>query len=711
MFYVKSYGIQLIWLPGLLLGGCQPQLCVGEDEDSGVVQAVASAPSQGVTLAQREWSLQEKILASSSHQGTTSTDVEVVSMIIDREEHLLRKFEQRYEEQTNHPDIALSLNNLGVAFTKLGKLHEGLEYQKRSLKMYQELYSDQPHPDLVASLDNVSRAYQALGEDLTALDYLDKALSMRQNLEGYGPSVEVAMSLNNAGMAHQALGQLPKARDYFTQALAMYEVLPNYQPRSATLARVLNNVGKVYQALGEDQKALDHLERAVDMFGALYGETDHLDMVFSLTSMGVAYERLGDVEKGINCQIQALEMRKQLLCNKGLLVQEDHQPSVEASSTPPDEVKSGCESSLSVPVRPEGAPSMPVSSEFDSGRLVASLYAPQKDPETASSVNLPEDPFKKLKTEELEALVVRAQAELQLRSGKQHQLSQHAQGGLEAKPYGAPLKVKSSASPQPTLVASQPVLSAATQEFMFGAKAWKEYFGVTVGSEPSLPENIEAILNSTAPFTLDGETTPQRIRDNHLLVLIPAKVNGESYSLTKLGELVKRYFPGNGNKEGYRDYADDVRKQFGGASPSKSYWLLLTRSVLSGSRESYSDQKAMIQKYSRQGYDLPSGLEAATGILLHYARHRERLFGDNSRSKTYTRCTDTELVVGKWPIVVGGFGASGLGVHSHRLHDIIVFAALLVAGSYRPLDIGTLACVGVGSLAFELWELGGWIVS
>ncbi len=210
------------------------------------------------------------------------------------------------------------------------------------------------------------------------------------------------------------------------------------------------------------------------------------------------------------------------------------------------------------------------------------------------------------------------------------------------------------------------LLPAEASEVAFGAAAWKEYFGVDVGEEPALPENIEELLDGKAPFTLDGERTPQRIRDNHLLVLIPAKVNGKPFSLTKLGELVKRYFPGN--KEGYREYADSVRKQFGSKTPGKPYWMLLTRTVLSGSRdENYSAQKTMMQKYSRQGYGLPSSLEAATGILLHYARHRERLYGDNSW--TYTCCTATELVGGKWPLFVGGFGASGLYVHSLGLYD------------------------------------------
>ncbi len=203
-------------------------------------------------------------------------------------------------------------------------------------------------------------------------------------------------------------------------------------------------------------------------------------------------------------------------------------------------------------------------------------------------------------------------------------------------------------------------------EEAFGAKAWKDYFGVKVDDEPALPSNIEDILNVKAPFKLDNETTPQRIRDNHVLFLVPSRVNGKSYSLTKLGELVKRYF--SSNKEGYRYYDSTVRSQFGGKTPSKSYWCLLTRTVLSGSRsKNYSDQKALLSQYSRQGYGLPSGLEASTGIMVHYARSRERLYGD--APWTYTRCAAEELVGGKRPLLVGGFGASGLFVARNVLSD------------------------------------------
>ncbi len=241
---------------------------------------------------------------------------------------------------------------------------------------------------------------------------------------------------------------------------------------------------------------------------------------------------------------------------------------------------------------------------------------------------------------------------------------------------------------------------SALPEEAFGAKAWKEYFGVKVDDEPALPRNIEAILNKKAPFTLEHETSPQRIRDNHVLFLVPSQVNGEPLSLNKLGELSKHYFPGN--EEGYRHYDSTVRSQFGGKTPSKSYWCLLTRTVLSGSRsKNYSDQKALLSQYSRQGYGLPSGLEASTGIMVHYARSRERLYGDAPR--TYTRCAAEELVGGKCPLL----GASGrlVPVSTTTTSVMIVITALLVAGSSRPLVFGNLLWAGLGFLLLRSWEL------
>ena len=111
----------------------------------------------------------------------------------------------------------------------------------------------------------------------------------------------------------------------------------------------------------------------------------------------------------------------------------------------------------------------------------------------------------------------------------------------------------------------------------FGAKAWSQYFG-DVGAEPPLPSDISTTLSSACPFWPD-----KQVKDTHLLVLIPAKVNGKPYNLNLLGELIQ-HPKGGGHATKYRYYGSDVRKQFGAQSPGRSYWVLMTRDVLEGSR-------------------------------------------------------------------------------------------------------------------------------
>ena len=195
-----------------------------------------------------------------------------------------------------------------------------------------------------------------------------------------------------------------------------------------------------------------------------------------------------------------------------------------------------------------------------------------------------------------------------------------------------------------------------------GEVEWKHYFG-DVGLVPDLPSDMAAILDGPCPFWPD-----KLVKDTHLLVLIPATVGGVPFTLNLLGELIQH--PSNGgHRTECRCYNGRVKAQIGAESPPRSYWLLMTRDVLPGNRNTgYADQKAFVAGYaSRESvpYVLPSVLEAATAILMHHAREGERLFGDYPW--TYTYCQ--EVVDGSDPAVVGGFGSSGLIIYPNIRFD------------------------------------------
>lgn len=64
--------------------------------------------------------------------------------------------------KSDHPDVAASLNNVGVTFTHQGKHGEALDFYQRALYMRRNLFDDD-HPDVAASLNNMGIAYTKLG--------------------------------------------------------------------------------------------------------------------------------------------------------------------------------------------------------------------------------------------------------------------------------------------------------------------------------------------------------------------------------------------------------------------------------------------------------------------------------------------------------------------------------------------------------------------
>ena len=193
---------------------------------------------------------------------------------------------------------------------------------------------------------------------------------------------------------------------------------------------------------------------------------------------------------------------------------------------------------------------------------------------------------------------------------------------------------------------------------------WQRYFG-EVSAAPPLPDDIVQIMESPCPFWKG-----KQVKDTHLLALIPSRVGGQPLTLDYLGELIKSP-KGGGPATQYAYYWDEARKAIGNQSSERSYWVLMTRDVLDGSRDkSYQDQCALVADHANRtglAYEVPGALEAAVVMLLHHVRSGERLYSD--KPLTYTRCRER---LQNYQLVVGGFSSGGLDVF-HFLYDYTYF--------------------------------------
>jgi hypothetical protein len=191
---------------------------------------------------------------------------------------------------------------------------------------------------------------------------------------------------------------------------------------------------------------------------------------------------------------------------------------------------------------------------------------------------------------------------------------------------------------------------------IFGKEAWARYLG-DIDAEPPLPPDIDIILNSACPFWPGS-----KVKDTHLLVLVPAKVHDRPFTLDLLEYLTKN--PRGGGHSMKCCYKSNAVKEEFGSQPSSchSYWILVTKGVVPDSQcKTVEEQESLIADYSRKAgfnYKLPSPLEAATAILSHYVRSGERICPDSPRM--HTRCTGKVDYI--YPVYMGLFSLEGLNI-------------------------------------------------
>lgn len=191
----------------------------------------------------------------------------------------------------------------------------------------------------------------------------------------------------------------------------------------------------------------------------------------------------------------------------------------------------------------------------------------------------------------------------------------------------------------------------------FGFQEWAHYLAeISDDQVPSLPRDIHLTLNNECPFWKG-----KRIRDTHLLVMIPASVYGRPFTLDLLGELIKS--PNLvGHASNFRHYADKVKEAFGEVSPKSPYWVLMPKYILPYSEgKTRKKQAIMVDDYALKtgfDYDLPSILEVATAVLTHYVRTGKRLYV--GPKTCYVCCR--ENFFSRESIVAGGFSQAGFSI-------------------------------------------------
>ncbi len=252
---------------------------------------------------------------------------------------------------------------LGGLYELTGRFEEAIEYNKKTLKIY-ELMEDTNQVDdsyifsKVAALASTGRCYSALGRYEEASSLIEEALetlktesdlddedNIEKIIECYNSLIVLyadmgnpkaginlgaetfefierlsdegnrdgsyAITYNNLAYASQKLLDTASAITFFEKTLELYDKIYEGYPDHIQYASIYNNLGMAYLMMNEGEKSIEYLNKALEIFEKAYESATPL-VAKIYGNKGQAYLMLGDTQKAYIYTKKGIDMYKEL---------------------------------------------------------------------------------------------------------------------------------------------------------------------------------------------------------------------------------------------------------------------------------------------------------------------------------------------------------------------------------------------------------------
>ncbi len=207
-----------------------------------------------------------------------------------------------------HPDVALSLNNLAALYDDQGQYEKAEPlFNAHSPSMRLKPSGRNNHPAVATSLNNLASHYGDQGQYEKAEPLYQRSLAIRE--KALGPDhPDVAISLNNLAMLYNTQGQYEKAEPLYQRSLAIREKALG--PDHPDVAASLNNVAGLYNTQGQYGKAEPPYQRALQILQKAL-PSDHPNLVQVMENYSALLAKLNRDPEAKEWQVKADAARRQ----------------------------------------------------------------------------------------------------------------------------------------------------------------------------------------------------------------------------------------------------------------------------------------------------------------------------------------------------------------------------------------------------------------
>ena len=181
-----------------------------------------------------------------------------------------------------------------------GRYNEGFEHFEISLDIYQKTLIVN-HPKIAMTYIDLGLACKFLGQFEQAMEYLTQAMEIAESDEKKNAYL-IGLAQNNMARVHHSKGNFDLALKKFRSSLKIYEkIWPEDHP---TLAKSHTNIGAIFIGKGELEEAVPHLTKALGIIRNAYGE-NHLMVGNILELLGMVHKRKGNFDTALDYYLRA----------------------------------------------------------------------------------------------------------------------------------------------------------------------------------------------------------------------------------------------------------------------------------------------------------------------------------------------------------------------------------------------------------------------
>lgn len=193
------------------------------------------------------------------------------------------------------PGLASATRIEGAIQEQLGDYPRSVSCGIRALALYRELGD---RKEAGRCLNNIGLAYTRMGALGVALDHFQRAL---EELEAADDDLIRAYVVNNIGLTYRSLDNDPKALEHFRQSLGILEKSGDRR----NIAHALSNIGLCLRTKGEMGPAMEHMRRSL----AIRQEIgDRFSQVHSWINIANLHRDLGEHDQSYDCLMKAMDL-------------------------------------------------------------------------------------------------------------------------------------------------------------------------------------------------------------------------------------------------------------------------------------------------------------------------------------------------------------------------------------------------------------------